>query len=143
MAPAPGYYLGFDFGMRRIGVATGQTQTQNASPLTQLSARDGIPQWQDLDKLMQEWQPVGLVVGIPLNMDDTPQPITFCARRFRNRLLARYHCPVYDVDERLSTREARDIAYQRGQHKQRSDAIAAQLILSTWLTTEEHNHVRL
>ena len=65
--------LGFDFGMKNIGIAVGQELTRTANPLTAIKARDGIPDWELIARLLQEWQPALLVVGLPLNMDGTEQ----------------------------------------------------------------------
>jgi len=69
--------LGFDFGMKYIGVACGQTITNSASPVACIRAVDGIPNWEEIAALITKWRPTILVVGNPLNMDDTPQDITF------------------------------------------------------------------
>ena len=74
--------LGFDFGMKRIGMAVGQMITQQASPLDVLPARDGVPDWHALSKIIHEWQPQALIVGIPTHIDDSHQPITFAAKKF-------------------------------------------------------------
>lgn len=130
--------LGFDFGTKRIGVAVGQRVTHAARPLATLNANQGVPQWELVTKLLKSWQPDGLIVGIPLNMDGTEQPITHLARGFAKQLHERYHLPVYEVDERLSTRDARERLFAKGGYKALKkaeiDSIAAQLILQTWLT---------
>ena len=82
--------MGFDFGTRSIGIATGQEITGTASPLTSLKANDGIPDWSQLEKLLKEWQPDLLVVGLPLNMDGTEQEMTVRARKFGQRLHGRF-----------------------------------------------------
>jgi len=120
--------LAFDFGFARIGVAVGQTVTRTASPLTILKARDGIPDWDQVAALVATWQPAALVVGLPINMDGTDNHVTPRARKFANRLSGRYRIPVHLVDERLTTREARNAAPGR----ERIDDIAATLILETW-----------
>jgi len=129
--------LGFDFGMKRIGVAVGQTITQTARPLTTLKANQGIPQWEELNKLIKTWQPDALVVGIPLNMDGTEQPLTYAAQQFSVVLKQRYELPVYGIDERLSTRAARERLFKQGGYKAlqdgQVDSVAAQLILQNWL----------
>lgn len=129
--------LGFDFGMKRIGVAVGQTVTQSARPLTTLQASQGIPPWERLDKIIRSWTPDALVVGIPLNMDGTEQPLTKSAELFAEKLRERYHLPVYGIDERLSTKDARERLFATGGYKalQRAevDSVAAQLILQNWL----------
>jgi len=135
--------LGFDFGMKRIGVAVGQTVTQSARPLETLQANQGVPQWEKLDKLMKTWQPDALVVGIPLNMDGTEQPLTLDAQHFLNVLKERYQLPVYGIDERLSTKDARERLFQQGGYKAlqngQVDSVAAQLILQNWLSSHIEN----
>ncbi|MEO8400591.1 MAG: Holliday junction resolvase RuvX [Gammaproteobacteria bacterium] len=130
--------LGFDFGMKRIGVAVGQTVTKTARPLATLNAMQGVPQWNVLDKLIKTWQPDGLIVGIPLNMDGTAQPITELARQFATQLHEHYQVPVYEMDERLSTKDARERIFAEGGYKAlrdgQVDSVAAKLILQNWLT---------
>lgn len=130
--------LGFDFGMKYIGVACGQTITNTATPLTALRAVDGIPDWAAISALLDTWRPTLLIVGNPLNMDDSPQEITYCAKKFANRLQHKFKLPVEFVDERLSTWEAK---HQLGhpQHTQPSkqlveiNANAAALLIQQWL----------
>lgn len=130
--------LGFDFGMKRIGVAVGQTVTETARPLATLKATDGQPQWDALDKLIKSWQPDGFVVGVPLNMDGTEQAITQSARHFAQQLHDRFKIPVYEMDERLSSKDARERLFAEGGFKAlqngQVDRVAAQLILQNWLT---------
>jgi len=129
--------LGFDFGMKHIGVAVGQTITQTATPLTSLKATDGIPQWEEIGKLISTWGAQALVIGIPLNMDGTSQPITAAAKKFGNRLNARFKLPVHHVDERLTTAEAKQVLFDtagyRALDKASIDSFAAKLILESWL----------
>ncbi|OUR65753.1 Holliday junction DNA helicase RuvA [Methylophaga sp. 42_25_T18] len=136
----PRTILGFDFGLKNIGVAVGQELTGSASPLTVIKAREGIPNWDDIQTLLQQWQPQLLIVGLPLNMDDTEQEMTASARRFGNRLNGRFHIPVEWQDERLSTYEALEQLgiHDKMQAKQRSDVdrISAQLILQSWLNQQ-------
>jgi putative Holliday junction resolvase len=132
--------LGFDFGMKNIGIAVGQELTHTANPLTAIKARDGIPDWEQIRKLLDEWQPQLLIVGLPLDMDGTEQEMTAAARRFGNRLHGRFNIPVEWQDERLTTYEALD---QMGIHskmdsRRRSDVdqLSAQLILQSWLNQQ-------
>ncbi len=129
--------LGFDFGLKRIGVAVGQTLTQTARPLITLAARDGQPRFEDIDSLIKTWQPDALVVGIPLNMDGTEQPITIKAREFAQQLQERYNKEVFEADERLTSVAAREHIFAksgyRGLKSQPIDGVAAQLILESWL----------
>jgi len=129
--------LGFDFGMKSIGVAVGHQFTHTARGITALSARDGIPDWDNISKLVNEWQPGLLVVGLPLNMDGTEQLMTAAARKFGNRMNNRFNIPVVWQDERLTTFEALDQMGIRSkmQSDKRSDVdkLSAQIILQSWL----------
>ena len=128
--------LGFDFGMKRIGVAVGQSITQTANPLTTLKAQQGIPSWKEIETLINEWKADALIVGIPYNMDNTEQSITFSARKFANRLKGRFHLPVYLVDERLTTIEAKQQLAELGAKYadlKQVDSYAAKIILESWL----------
>lgn len=129
----------FDFGLKNIGVAYGQTITQTARELPPLKARDGIPQWEAVGALLKDWQPALLLVGLPLNMDGSESELSSRARTFGNRLNGRFNLPVEMVDERLSTREAKWEAAARG-HKGNYreapiDSIAARIILEAWLSS--------
>ena len=121
--------LGFDFGDKKIGVAVGQTLSGTASPLCVIKNVQHKPDWQTIEKLLNEWKPQRLIVGIPLNMYDERQEMTDRAERFMRQLNGRFHLPVEGVDERLSTREAGE----RIQSLDDIDAVAAQVILETWL----------
>ena len=121
------YVMRFDFGLRHIGVAVGQTITCSANPLTTLSATDGTPDWGQLRKLIDSWQPASLLVGLPLNMDDTESEMSYNARSFAKKLEKRFALSVYLVDERLTTFEAKQID-PTGAHE-----IAAKLIAETYL----------
>ena len=131
--------LGFDFGLKHIGVAVGQTLTRTTQSLLSVKAQKGIPNWPDIDKLIKTWQPHAIVVGIPLNMDGTEQTLTHAARRFANELAERYKITVHRMDERLSTTEARAQLFKTGGYralsKQAIDQRSAELILQSWLHT--------
>lgn len=129
--------LGFDFGTKRIGVAVGQTVTRTATPLTTLRANQGIPNWQHIEKLIKTWRPQCFVVGIPLNMDGSEQPLTVAAKQFASELEKRFNLSVYQIDERLTTKAAREYVFNQGGykalHQEQIDSIAAQLIVQNWL----------
>lgn len=130
--------MGFDFGTKRTGIAMGQRITQTANGIGCISARDGIPNWEQLDKLVQEWQPHAFVVGLPINMDGTASEMSRRANKFSNRLNARYRIPSFTIDERLSTFAAKEEAKSQG-HKGHYksdpvDALAAQYILESWFS---------
>ncbi|MDZ7277423.1 Holliday junction resolvase RuvX [Pantoea eucrina] len=128
--------LGFDFGTKSIGVAVGQQLTGTARALTALKAQDGTPDWLLIEKLLNEWQPDYVVVGLPLNMDGTEQPLTARARKFANRLHGRFGVRVELQDERLSTVEARAGLFARGGYralqKGQVDSQSAVIILEDW-----------
>lgn len=132
----PKILIGFDFGMKRIGVAIGQTVTQTARPLDTIQAKEGEPNWNAIAQLIKKWLPDALVVGIPLNMDGSDQPITHHARQFANTLRLNYQLPVYEMDERLTTKDAREQLFSKGGYKALQDGqvdrVAAQLILQNW-----------
>jgi len=131
--------LGFDFGLRRIGVATAQFVTCSASPLMTLLAQNGTPDWIKVDQLIKEWSPDILVVGYPLNMDGSVQHIAEAAKAFSQALAKRYSKPVELFDERLTTIEARTRIFDRGGSralkKTQIDAEAAAIILESWMTS--------
>jgi putative Holliday junction resolvase len=131
---SPRIILGFDFGTRRIGVAVGQELTRSASALVTLNNRNGAPDWEAIGRLIGQWQPAALVVGLPLNLDGSDHEITRLARRFGNRLRGRYNLPVYTMDERLSSAAAEALLAEQGRYdKADVDKVAAQLILQGWL----------
>ena len=131
--------LGFDFGLKNIGVAVGQSLTGTAQELAPLRARDGIPQWEEIQALLSEWQPDTVVVGLPLNMDGTESELSARARKFANRLHGRFGCQTKMADERLSTRSAKEEAYARDHRgnfgDKPVDSIAARIILEDWFRT--------
>ena len=137
--------LGFDFGTRNIGVASGQVITRTATALASLRARDGIPDWQHIEALIDEWRPDAVVVGIPLNMDGSESDMSRRARKFGNRIHGRWGLPFYPADERLTSFEAKEWAGRLG-HKGHFgsnpvDAMAAQIILEAWLNDPLNEHL--
>lgn len=137
----PRIFLGFDFGSKRIGVAVGQELTRSARALVTLNNRNGAPDWEAITRLITEWQPAAMVVGLPLNLDGSDHEVTRLARRFGNRLSGRYNLPVYTMDERLSSAEAEAQLAEQGRYEKADiDKLAAQLILQGWL--EQHSSDR-
>jgi len=134
--------LGFDYGTRHIGVAVGQELTATSTPLATLASRNENPDWDAISRLIEEWRPAALVVGVPLNMDGTEQPMTAAARRFARRLAGRYRLPVHLTDERLSSIEAArllhddaaDAGTRRARRRRELDEVAAHLILQTYFS---------
>jgi|SRR5699024_830873 len=126
--------LAFDFGTQFIGVATGQSITQTATPLPALKAKDGQPDWQQVAELLKQWQPQCLLVGLPLNMDGSVSELSRRARRFAGRLQGRFGIQVQLIDERLTTREARQqLGYRyRGEKDSKVDSVAAALLIESY-----------
>lgn len=140
MTDKPRILLGFDFGTRRIGVAVGQELTRTARELETLNSRDGGPDWQGISRLIEQWQPDALVVGLPLNADGSDHELTTRARRFGNRLKGRYNLPVFTIDERLSSVEAERQLAEKGHFtKGDVDKLAARIILESWLAQQPEN----
>ncbi|MDF3013229.1 MAG: Holliday junction resolvase RuvX [Cellvibrio sp.] len=129
--------LAFDYGTKNIGVASGQTITHSANSQTSLKAKDGIPDWTQIDKLLKEWQPDVVLVGLPLNMDGSESELSARARKFANRLHGRFGIKVEMVDERLSSFEAKGEVMERGGSRDYKhnpvDSIAARVILESWM----------
>ena len=132
LPPAPSTahrsFLAFDFGTRRIGVASGNSLTRSAQPLRTI-ATTGEARFEAIARLIAEWQPDALVVGVPFHPDGAAHENTERARRFARQLAGRFALPVHEVDERYSTTEAlsegaRDL-----------DAASAAIILDQFLTT--------
>ncbi|WP_211224571.1 Holliday junction resolvase RuvX [Marinimicrobium agarilyticum] len=130
--------IAFDYGLKNIGVATGQTLTGTGTAQAPLKARDGIPDWAAVEALLGEWRPELVLVGLPLNMDDSESELSARARKFANRLHGRFGVAVEMVDERLSSFEAKGEVMARGGSrdygKNPVDSIAARIILETYLT---------
>jgi putative Holliday junction resolvase len=137
--------LGFDVGRRRIGVAIGQALTGSASPLTTLQGEADRPDWTAIAELVREWQPDGLVVGLPLHADGTDSDSTRMARAFAQALTERFDLTVMLHDERLSSAEARArLKEQRQAGRRRTrktdiDKTAAAIIVQSWLAENIHH----
>jgi putative Holliday junction resolvase len=127
--------IGFDFGTRWTGVAVGQTLTAQARPLNAIKSINSKPNWQAIEKILKEWQPEKLIVGLPTGFDGKPQEMTETIKKFSRQLHGRYHIDTELADERLTTREAYLIAIDSGEHKSKPeiDSIAAVLITESWL----------
>ena len=130
--------LCFDYGTKTIGVAVGQSITNTANPLTELRAKDGIPNWSEIELIIKEWQPDLVLVGLPLNMDGSYSELTQRADKFGRRIHGRFGCPVEMVDERLSSFEAKGIIISstgsRNFKENRIDSLAAKIILEDWFS---------
>jgi len=139
MPGTPETILAFDFGWRRIGVAVGQQVTLSAGPIGAVVNRDTGPDWPGIDRLISEWRPARLIVGLPLHADGSPSDMSAAASAFAAEL-GRYGLPVETVDERYSSAEAEArLRNQRAEgrrgrvSKEQIDAAAAVLIAERWL----------
>ena len=124
--------IGIDYGTQHVGIAVGQAVTGTAQALPSIRADKKHILWQQLDKILKQWQPDALVVGLPLHMDGSTQDITCEVRGFISKLKKTYSVPVFTVDERLSTVEAKS----QGDTRKADidiDSEAARLILESWL----------
>lgn len=134
-----GVLLGFDFGTKNIGIAVGQTILKTATPISPIRAKDGIPDWDELNNIIQHWKPVALTVGIPLHMDGETSEMTYRARKFARRLKTKFSLPVFPTDERLSSEAAEQLLLEKGGskalEKHSVDSLAACLMLERWLIT--------
>jgi putative holliday junction resolvase len=123
----PQTFLSFDFSAKRIGVATGNSLTRTSSPLTTLTA-EGDARFAAIGRLIDEWQPAALIVGVPFHPDGAAHDNTRHAQRFARQLAGRFGLPVHEVDERYTTVEARSLGAAD------ADAAAAALILEQFFS---------
>ena len=142
-------YLGFDFGTKKIGAAVGQTITASTSPLQTIRSINQNPNWDIIGKLIKEWRPAGLVVGISRQADGSDNPVTPRMLKFCRQLEGRFQLPVFQQDETLSTFEAKQLLFDEltvsaSKLWEVQDQLAAQLILQTWLNdrTQKDSSVR-
>ncbi len=119
-------YLAFDFGEKRVGVATGNDFTKTAEALTTISYNNKDQLFEKIQVLIKEWQPKALVVGIPTHPDGNAHEMTAKAQRFANQLQGRLNLPVHLVDERYTS-----VSVENG-----DDALAAQLILEQYFSEQ-------
>lgn len=133
--------IAFDFGSKSIGAAIGQELMGCARALAAFKAQNGSPDWQKIANLLQEWQPDLVLVGLPLNMDGSEQPVTEQARKFANLLHSRFGAQIVLHDERLSTVEARANLFDRGGFraldKGSVDSASAVVILESWFECQQ------
>lgn len=131
-----GTALAFDFGERRIGVAVGEPLLGIAHPLTTIQAQTTDDRFAAIARLLDEWRPAQLVVGLPTHADGRPHAMTQLARRFAQRLKGRYGLPVWLVDERHTSLVAESLLEEAGLKGRRQkpvlDQVAAQAILQAW-----------
>lgn len=144
MPEAEGTVLAFDFGEKRIGVAVGETLLEQAHPLTVIDARANAERFAAIETLINAWQPVRLIVGLPVSLDGAPHTMTARCTRFGNQLHGRFGLPVAYADERLSSIDAEERLREAGHDAKRArshvDAVAAQLILQSYFDSRHHAH---
>lgn len=131
-----GTVLAFDFGTRRIGVAVGEPEVGLAHPLAEIDTEETDPRFAAIARMIAEWHPCHLVVGLPLSTDGEPHALTRRAERFARQLEGRFGLPVSLVDERYSSVDAeaglREAGARRAIREKRVDSSAARLILQQW-----------
>jgi putative Holliday junction resolvase len=140
----PTIVLAFDFGTRRIGIASGNTLTRMPQPLCTLEYKQNVP-WNEIEQLLRDYLPKQLVVGLPYNTDDTPTSLTPVVQAFADELATRSNLPVALIDERHSSQEAeRELAYLRsaGLKTRRVthadvDKLAAKILLQRWFDSQK------
>jgi putative Holliday junction resolvase len=134
--------LGFDFGLKRIGVAVGDVRIGVAHPLETIHGESNEQKFGAIATLIKEWQPGALVVGLPLHLDGTEHEMTLRCRKFSRQLEGRFNLPVALVDERLTSEAAsqdlREMGIGGRKQKAMLDQVAAQLILQTYLDEKRH-----
>lgn len=132
-----GIIMAFDFGTKQIGVAIGQNFTYTTQPLLVLKSHLGVPNWKIIECIYNEWKPVILIVGLPLQMNGNDQLITILSKKFAMQLKKRFNTKVEMHDERFSTIEARSYYfkyyYQTKNKNYQINSIAASIILNSWL----------
>jgi len=142
--------MGFDFGTKRIGVATGQNLTGTAQGIATVGNNSKDGPWREIEGLIRQWQPDMLVVGLPLDKNGAETILSNAAREFGTELASRFNLPVDYVDETLTSRAAESLASQATPPGKRlirkrqvlRDQIAAELILSTYFNEQSHqSHV--
>lgn len=129
--------MAFDFGTQKFGIAIGQTLIESSTPLPLFPVQDGIPDWEKLHQIIQQWQPDLFLVGLPLNMDDTESELSLRARKFARRLRHQTQIATFMLDERLSSREARNRQqHTQGNYKKiATDSLVACLLLDQWYSS--------
>lgn len=135
--------IAFDFGIKSIGVAVGESILKKGKALKKLAAHHGCPNWNDIKYLLKIWKPNCIVVGLPLNMDGTKQNITKKAEKFAYLLKIKFHTAVELHDERLSTKEARSLIFNqygfKALKKNNIHSTAAVVILESWFNQTSTN----
>lgn len=134
--------LGFDYGKKRIGIASGQTITHTATPQITLKQVSGNTDWSSIAEQIKQWCPQALIVGMPYHLDGNKNAMTQAVEEFCNGLRKRHKLPIFTIDERHSSTQAEEVLKQSikiGQHnKDEIDKMAAAVIVQRWLDTLAH-----
>ena len=137
-----GTVLGFDFGLKRIGVASGEHTLGIAHPLTTLNAESNDDRFNLIADLIKEWKPTTLIVGLPLSLDGQENEVTLLSKKFARRMDGRFNLPIIMIDERFSSSEASQSLSESGikgrKQKPMLDQMAAQVILQSYFDTITH-----
>ena len=135
MVKESGVVMAFDYGLRNIGIAIGQNITKSASTFYAIKANEGVPDWIKLDSIIEEWEPSLFIVGDPFNIDGTKSEFQKKIVKFSSRLKKRYGVEIQMIDERLTTKEAKDRLESESNILRTSSnehSISAQIILEDW-----------
>ena len=135
MVKESGVVMAFDYGLRNIGIAIGQNITKSASTFYAIKAKEGVPDWIKLDSIVEEWEPGLFIVGDAFNMDGTKSEFQKKTVKFSSGLKKRYGVEIQMVDERLTTKEAKDRMESESNILKTSankHSISAQIILEDW-----------
>ena len=130
-----GVVMAFDYGLRNIGIAIGQNITKSASTFYAIKAKEGLPDWVQLDSIIQEWEPSLFIVGDPFNMDGTKSEFQKKIVKFSEDLKKRYEIELHMMDERLTTKEAIERIHNKPdgiKDSANKHSISAQIILEDW-----------
>jgi len=132
--------VGFDYGKKRIGLATGQTITNSATPCKTIQQIDGNPDWIAIKTEIEQWKPQALILGMPFHTDGSENKMTAASRQFGYELKKRFKLPVIEVNEALSSQQAEEILKQsikiNQQNKHEIDRMAAAIIVQRWLNEQ-------
>lgn len=135
-------YVGFDYGQKYLGLATGQSITGTAQPLTTINMLQGKPNWPEIENIINEWRPNALIIGIALQPDGTDSKLSKLAKKFGATLNQKFKLPVHFVDERLTSVAAREAlgvsSFPTLKQKREIDRISAAIILESWLNSVSH-----
>ena len=135
MVKESGVVMAFDYGLRNIGIAIGQNITKSASTFYAIKAKEGVPDWVKLDSIIEEWEPGLIIVGDPFNMDGTKSEFQKKIAKFSTELIKRYEIELQMIDERLTTKEAKERIQDKPdgiKDSANKHSISAQIILEDW-----------